>query len=364
MSGSEPQPVDPQQVRRAVRRGLISVLGLCIAGVAALIAISKTDLGTAAILDLQDRMNIPTLLLATGLMSLAFIAMALRWRALMPPSTRPPIGGLTLIILAGLLLNYAVPGPFGELGAAFFAHRRYRLAVPDALASGVAARLVGLATAAILAGVLWLSADLPIPAGYDAVVGAAAGIAGLGGVVLCFMAMRPEWAQRVTSRFAMRAPDVGPLHRVASKISAGVASLAASLAKVARRGPTAWLAAAGWSLVGHGCVTAGIIAAVIGLGAPLSVTGLAFTYATTTAGAVALFALPGSQLGWDALFSALLVGSAGLAVPDAVAVAVLVRLQQVTFMVVGAVAVTWLLREHSHTNAGPPEGNELETQQM
>ena len=102
-------------------------------------------------------------------------------------------------------------------------------------------------------------------------------------------------------------------------------------------------------MCGHACVTAGIVVAVLGLGRQPDLPGLAFTYATTTAGAVALFALPGSQIGWDALFGALLVGSAGLALPDAVAVALLVRLQQVAFMVVGGGAVAWLVRSTGKT---------------
>jgi len=340
-----PEGFDPERARRAVRSGLLSA-GLAVGSVLLVVlGLSRTDVGAAATADLVSRMSVVSLLTAAGLMSLAFVAMALRWRALMPPGHHPPAPGLTAIILAGLLLNYAVPGPFGELGAAWFAHRRYGVPLGGSLASGVTARLVGLATSALLAAVIWGSLDLPVPDGYDAIVGAAAGVSGLGGVALAAMASRPRAWKALAATLARHTPDLGPIPRVAARVESGVSSLADALAEVLQRGATAWARAVMWSMAGHACVTTGIIVAVIGLGRTPDVAGLAFTYATTTAGAVALFALPGSQLGWDALFGALLVGSAGLPFPDAVAVALLVRLQQVAFMVVGGGAVAWLVRD-------------------
>jgi hypothetical protein len=44
------------------------------------------------------------------------------------------------------------------------------------------------------------------------------------------------------------------------------------------------------------------------------------------------------------MFVALLVSTTGLALPDAVAIALLVRAQQLSVMGLGAVAVAWLLR--------------------
>jgi uncharacterized membrane protein YbhN (UPF0104 family) len=108
------------------------------------------------------------------------------------------------------------------------------------------------------------------------------------------------------------------------------------------RGPL--LEAAGWSILGHLTVTSGIAVAVFGLDATVNWLGLIFTYATTTAEAVVLFAFPGSQLGWDALFATLLTTAAGLPKADAVAVSVLVRVQQLFYMVVGGVVVLWLVR--------------------
>ncbi len=327
-----------------MRRGLASAAAaLGLVGLV-LLAVSRTETGAAATDDLLNRLDPPALLAAGALMSLAFVAMALRWRALMPPGHRPPVTGLTAIICAGLLLNYAVPGPFGEFAAAWFAARRYGVPMAASLASGVTARVVGLATAALLAAGIRACFELPVPPGYDAVVGAAAGVSGAGGLALAAMASRPGWWKGAARTLADIAPASGPLRALADKGQGAVASLADALAEVLHRGGGAWGRATLWAMAGHASVTAGIVVAVVGLGRAPALAGLAFTYATTTAGAVALFALPGSQLGWDTMFGALLVGTAGLPIPDAVVVAMVVRLQQVSFMVVGGVAVAWLLR--------------------
>lgn len=342
-----PDGFDPARAQRAVRSGLVSA-GLAVGAVLLVVlGLARTEVGSEAVHDVLERMNGPALLAAAALMSLAFVAMALRWRALMPAGHRPPTSGLTAIILAGLLLNYAVPGPFGELGAAWFAHKRYGVPLGGSLASGITARLVGLTTAALLAGGIWLAVDLPVPDGYEAVIGAAAGVSGIGGLALAAMASRPNWWKALARAIAARVPSIGPLPRIAERVRAAVSGLADSLAEVLLRGAGAWARAVLWSMAGHAAVTSGIVVAVLGLGGTPDLPGLAFTYATTTSGAVALFALPGSQLGWDALFGALLVGSAGLTLPDAVAVALLVRLQQVAFMVVGGGAVAWLVRRPS-----------------
>ncbi len=317
---------------------------------AAGLAVANSELGAAHVADLRARIAPGALVASTLAMSGAFVLMGLRWRALLPRSHRPPTGGLTAIILAGLLLNYALPGPMGELGAAWFAHRRYRVPLADALATGVTARVIGLATAALLAAVVWAIADVPAVDGTERMVGAATGIIGLGGLALGALAVRPAaWQRLIRWLAAPLTGRPGRLGQLAGRLVATVDSLALAIAGVVRRGHRPLLAAAGWSLIGHLLVTGGIAIAILGLGATPDPSGLAFTYAATTAGAVALFALPGSQLGWDAMFITLLVWTTGLSEPDAVAVGVLVRLQQLGFMLVGAAMVGWLLR------ARPPE---------
>jgi hypothetical protein len=343
--------------RRALQRGVLSVL--LFTGVLVLVgaAVANSELGAVHVADIRARVAPGALVLSTVAMSLAFVIMGLRWRALLPPQHRPPTGGLTAIILAGLLLNYALPGPMGELGAGWFAHKRYRVPLADALATGVTARIIGLATAALLAAVVWAITDVPAVAGTERMIAAASGLIGLGGLALAGLAVRPSAWQRLTRWLA------GPLlrrgGRTASLAERGVAavdSLALAIAGVVRRGRGPLLAAALWSTVGHLTVTFGIAVAIWGLQSDFDPAGLAFTYAATTAGAVALFALPGSQIGWDAMFITLLVWTTGLAEPDAVAIGVLVRLQQLGYMLVGAVMVAWLLHSSRLADRGGQPG--------
>ena len=338
--------------QRAVRRGVISVLAFVLLIAAVVVAVANTDVGAAHVADIRQRMSMAALVASTTLMSAAFVFMGLRWRALLPEGNRPPVFGLSAIILAGLLLNYALPGPMGELGAAWFAHRRYRVPLADALATGVTARIIGLATAALLAAVVWTVTDVPAVEGTKTLIIAATSLIAVGGLALSVLAVRPQVWQRLATWM------LGPMLRGPPRIAGltqrlldAVNSIANAIAGVVHRGLRPMLAAAGWSIGGHLTVTTGIAIAIGGLDAVFDIAGLAFTYAATTAGAVALFALPGSQLGWDALFVTLLVWTTGLTEPDAVAVAMLIRLQQLGYMLVGALVVGWLI----HTDTGAPQ---------
>lgn len=347
----EPSTFDPVRARRAMRRGLLSIgLGVALLAVA-LGAVYRSDLGADAIHDLTNAARPGYLLASWAIISLAFYFMGLRWRSLMPPPHHPPSAGLASIICAGLLLNYAVPGPFGELAAAWFAHKRYRLDLADALATGVAARLIGLATAAVMALVIWALVDLPPPAEQgealrraNELIPVAAVLIGVGGIALFWLALRPGWWRRLSARTLGRWPGDGRLATLVRKLDGAVGALASALARTASRGLGAYARTAGWALVGHSTVITGIFIAARGLGAEPNLAGLAFTYAATTAGAVALFAFPASQMAWDLMFLALLVAAAGLPASVAGAIAVLVRLQQLSMMILGALTLTWLLR--------------------
>lgn len=342
-------PFSSQTARRGLRRGLWTIAGIGVAIALGVLALSRTEVGATALAQLWQQAHTGRLLAAFGVMTLAFFFMGLRWRALMPRAPGaplPPAGGLMAIICAGLLLNYALPGPLGELGAAWFASRRYGVPLAASLASGVAARLVGLAVAAVTAAGVWLVADLPVPPEYHRLVGAAVVLIGLGGAVLAALVARPgPWKRLGHVVLGPIAAGTTALAGPARQLEQGLAQTADSVASVARSRPGAWLRAVGWSLASHGSVVSGVALAASGFGAPTHVAGLLFTYATTTAGAVALFALPGSQLGWDAMFLTLLNTSAGLPLDVATAVAVVVRVHHLLVMVLGAVALAWLLRE-------------------
>ena len=351
---SEPADFSPARARGAVRKGLLTIVASVVLIGVCLLIFSRTDIGEETLTDLLTRLK-PAYLIGSWLsISAAFFFMGFRWRALMPPPHHPPALGLSALICAGLLLNYAVPGPFGELGAAWFANRRYKVPTADALASGVAGRLVGLASAAVMGVLVWLIVPLPAPeADADIIdtarqmVQVATVLIGIGGVVLFAVAVRPMWWKRLSDRLLGSWRSDHGVGKLIGQLDDAVGALAEALSRVATRGMRPYAIAVFWSIVGHSSVILGICIAVYGLGGTPHLGGLAFTYATTTAGAVALFALPGSQVGWDALFFALLVATAGLTPADAIAIALLVRLQQLSLMVLGAFSLTWLLNSEA-----------------
>lgn len=335
-----PLPSARQTARGAAYGGLISVVALGLVAV----AIGRSREGEVALREIVARAQPAPLAGALLLMIAAFFCMGLRWRALMPPGTRAHPLGLMSMVCAGLLLNFAVPGPVGEVAAAWFAHKRYRITMATSLASGIAARLLGLASAAGLALIAWLLTDLPVAPEWQRLVGVAATLMGIGGAALIVMAARPRWWRPLTSRWLQRLAGPGRVGALIRRADQGIGAVADALAETALRGPAAYARALGWSLMGHGCVTAGIATAAASFGSAVDPAGLLFTYATTTAGAVALFALPGSQIGWDAMFFALLVGTAGVAPPNALAIATVVRLGQIIVMGLGALSLVWLSR--------------------
>ncbi|MCB9777207.1 MAG: flippase-like domain-containing protein [Alphaproteobacteria bacterium] len=338
--------------RRGLSRGLWTIGGLCLAIGAAIAALLQTDVGAATVLDLVARAQPGRLALSMAVMTLAFLCMALRWRSLMPAGHHPPAGGLMAIVLAGLLLNYALPGPLGELGAAWFASRRYGVPLAMSMASGFAARLMGLAVAALTAAVVFLTVDLAVPEGYDRLVAAAVLLIGVAGVGLLVLAAFPEPLRRLGHLLVApltRAPGI--VGSLALRVQGAIDAVARDLALVARSGPAAWGGAALWTLASHTSVIGGVLIAISAFQAPADLAGVVFTYATTTAGAVALFALPGSQLGWDAMFLGLLAGPGAMNVGDASAVALTVRVHHLAVMLLGAFALVWLLRTGT-TQAG------------
>ncbi|MEL6349904.1 MAG: lysylphosphatidylglycerol synthase transmembrane domain-containing protein [Myxococcota bacterium] len=355
---SEAERLDPERIRQGLRRGLWSVgIGLAVIVLAA-VAIRGTEWGDEEIQALIQQADPGMLALSLLTICGAFCFMGPRWRALMPPPHQPPAFGLTAIICSGLLLNYAMPGPLGEVAAAWFAQRRYKVPLSDGLASGVAARMMGLATAALMALVIWLLVDLPQPTEKAEIlrttewlIPIAALSIGAGGLALFWLAWKPHWWRRLSHRLLGGWAGDGRLATIARRIDGGVGTLAEALERVARRGIVPYLRAAGWSICAHSGVILGIYIAASGLGAEANLAGLSFTYVATTAGAVALFALPGSQVGWDFMFFSLLIAAAGLPAPVAAAVAVLVRVQQLTMMLLGAAALGWLLRNAAPTSS-------------
>ena len=327
----------PPDTSRMLRMGIISGLfGLTVI-VLVTVAVGRSAIDQAAIEEIVGRANWLLMFLSMVVMSLAFVFLGHRWRVLFPGEEKPPGSGLAAILCAGLLLNSALPGPVGQLGAAWFAHKRYRVALGMSLAAGMGARIIGMVVAASAAAICFVVARPPVPEEYRAAIDMTAALVAILAVGLTVVICRPEWMVSISRLVIARFRPLSRLHKTVEEAAEGLLGLRS-------QGPAAYLKCILWSVLAHGTVYLGIAIAAWALGAGPSMSGLLFTYATTTAAVIVMFALPGSQVGWDAIFLTLLTTTAGLSLPDALAVAIVVRVQQLAIMCIGAAALTWLAR--------------------
>ncbi|HND28811.1 MAG TPA: lysylphosphatidylglycerol synthase transmembrane domain-containing protein [Myxococcota bacterium] len=298
-----------------------------------LVVVSQTDVGAEAVTSLWSRLSLARILAAFSVMTAGFAFLALRWRSLLPGDNRHiGIGGLTSILLVGTLLNYALPGPVGELAAAAMASRRYGVAGEVALAAGLHARFVGLGVAGSVALLLLVVAEMPVAPEYFPWIATATVAIAAGVIVLTLLSSRPALLASLSTTVVAPFSLLAPLHR-------SMLRFAEALGMVGRVGLRRYALAALWAFCGHGCVIGGILIAASGLGAEPAASGLAFTYTVATAGAVVLYAFPGSQVGWDGMFCALLVTTTGVSTPDALAMTLVVRIQQLLVVCLGALVL-------------------------
>jgi uncharacterized membrane protein YbhN (UPF0104 family) len=309
--------------------GLLAGIGLVV------LAAATTDLTAGAVHALWRRSNPVWFVLAFLSMTIGLMFLALRWRAMMTERASVRVLPLTAIFTVGTLLNYALPGPVGEFAAAALAGRRFNVTAEMAFAAGVHARFLGLSVAGTVSLLLFLTTEMPVPEGTERWVGTAAAALAGGAVGLGALSARPDVLARLSSGTLGRV-------RLLRRLDASLQRFATALGAVGRLGPGRYAVGAAWALCGHATVVGGVWLAAYGLGASPDPAGLAFTYAMATAGAVVLFAFPGSQVGWDAMFASLLVATAGLQVPDALAVTLLVRTQQLFTVLLGGLSLIGL----------------------
>ncbi len=326
----------------ALRRAVTLAVVLLVAIGLGVLALSQSDLGEEHVADLWARTRLLPLLLALLIMSLGLCFMGLRWRSLVPGGEGLPLIGMTGAVASGLLLNYALPGPVGELAAPMLIQRRYGFPAETTLAAGIHARFVGLATAGLFAGFAWALGDLPVPDQYRALVRIAAVAIVAGALALGILSSRPVLLRALSEHSVGRLAGEGMLRGFFGKLNAAILRVADSLGMVGRIGFRRYGMAVLWSVCGHVAVATGIWFGAGGMGMDPSPFGVVFTYCAATAAVVALFALPGGQLGWDALFCAFFTVTTGVELPDAIAVTVLVRVQQIILLLLGALSLALL----------------------
>jgi hypothetical protein len=339
MTALAPDPLPPTGAGRALATALAGVVALALLSLVLAQASGVDTLGA-----LRESADLPMLVLSQLVMAAGMTCMARRWRALIPGGEALPVLPVTGILCAGLLLNTSLPGPVGELAAAGLIQRRYGLPATMAFAANIHSRLIGLSCAALLALGAWAGGSMPTPPGYESVVGLAAVFITLGAMALGVASWRPDWLEWAANlslgTLAARLP--GAFGRVARGGLVLALEVSRALHDVARHPPLTWARAIFWAFAGHATATTGILLGAWAVGLDPSLAGVLFTYCAATAGVLVLFAVPGAQLGWDALFIGFFVATTGVGVAEAVLVMAMVRLQQLLLMGLGAVALTTL----------------------
>ncbi len=265
------------------------------------------------------------------------------WRRTLPPSAPVGFGLLFWVRQAGVALNQLTPTATlgGEVAKAMLL--RSRLPIATTGASLVAARMsYALAQAVIvllgLATVLGRLQDAPDLAAA-VVIGFVLTVSG----VLAFV-----WLQRrgifATMATALRRLGLGG--QLLERLGSGGAALDTSLAELYRERPRAFLASVAWHLAGQlvGLVQLAYILAALGTPTPLPICLAIEAFALVLDSAA--FLVPG-RLGVQEAGRVLVFTTFGFRAATGLAVAVIVRLNQLAVAALGLAALAFL------TLAGP-----------
>ena len=256
------------------------------------------------------------------LMITAIFVLGFRYKALLP--SHPKITGLFLgsCLSGGLLLNYAIPGPFGELVGAFFVHQKSSISISHATASAIVARIIGLLTAAIGAIICYLL--LPEMQIANSIIHILMwGIFG-GSSILFGIVFLPKYI-----------PQNHPV----------ITSMVQACLSLSNLPTSKFVEAIFWSVIGHLFAFAGVYLSLDALGNTQQILGILFSYLTSTCCGAIAFLFPGSQFTWDAIFASLLVASSHYSVESAGVGVLFLRIEQVAMMLFGSIPLMWLTKQ-------------------
>lgn len=328
-----PAPMVPpaHDLARPVRR----VLGVVVAGTlgVATIAAALAQLVGDADAGVVVR---PGWIVAGGVLwTLALPFQALRWRALVPGPPLP-VGPLSALVVGANLLNLALPGPTGELAAAWVAHRRWGVPLVVAVVTSVLARVLALSVLGVLVLGAW-----PLVAGEGSPSWLRLGAltAGGGAAALASTWVWPGLVERAIRALAALLPA-----RIGERLSARGRWWGESLGALGRLGPARWLAAAGWSAVSTGVLGLASLAAFHGAGLAPPAPALLFTHLLASLAIVSALVLPGGLGAMEAVFAAVLPQLAPVGPVDAALGALAIRQSQLLSMLLSLPALLWVLR--------------------
>lgn len=230
------------------------------------------------------------------------------------PAHREPwrVGSL---FFGASVFSLVLPGPVGELAACAALKKRYGIVFSRGLATAVHARLVGLASAALMAISVLPFVDVSSNLGEVLRVGAAmVCVAGLG---VGLLTAKPSWMQWVSTTV-----ERSPL----SRFLGSAMILVRALSETGRAPLRTWLKVLAWSVVIQGVQLLTIAMVGMALGLVPALPGLLLAQGTGSLGILVGVILPGGLGTYEVAVISSFAGPGGLALASAGVLAVGIRI--------------------------------------
>lgn len=305
---------------KTTKRLLWRVSGSVVVGIVLLLAIGVGAIRMVTEVDpwpVIQAMNLAWLLAAVLGFVFGNILVGHRFLAMLSddtPAHREPwrVGSL---FFGASVFSLVLPGPVGELAACAAMKKRYGITFSRGLATAVHARLVGLASAALMAISVLPFVEVSSSLGEVLRVGAAmVCVAGLGIGLLTAM---PSWMQWVSNTV-----ERSPLARVLG--SAMI--LVRALSETGRAPLRVWLKVLAWSILIQGVQLLTILMVGMALGLVPELPGLLLAQGTGSLGILVGVILPGGLGTYEVAVISSFAGPGGLTLASAGVLAVGIRI--------------------------------------
>lgn len=249
-----------------------------------------------------------------------------RWRALIPHDGPRPVE-LAALVAGTNVLNLALPGPVGEVAAAWYLHRRWSVPFPVALGSSILARLLAL----FLLGALGLALAPWVPGGGTLRAVLVAGL-GLGGFSLGVVVWRPDLVLGLLARLPLP-----------GRLRGRLGWLRETLMTLGGLGWGRWARAGAWGLLNIAILWFGVGTGFWASGSDPHPFGLLLVHVLGSLGVVASILAPGGLGAVEAIYIGL-HGTLGVSVEQAVFGAVAVRWVQLGSLAICVAPLLYVAR--------------------
>ena len=213
------------------------------------------------------------------------------------------------------VFSLVLPGPVGELAACAALKKRYGIVFSRGLATAVHARLVGLASAALMA--ISVLPFVDVSSNLGEVLGVGAAMVCVAGLGVGLLTAKPSWMQWVSTTV-----ERSPL----SRFLGSAMILVRALSETGRAPLRTWLKVLAWSVVIQGVQLLTIAMVGMALGLVPALPGLLLAQGTGSLGILVGVILPGGLGTYEVAVISSFAGPGGLALASAGVLAVGIRI--------------------------------------